>query len=99
MAKSTVDLTLWLDDLTDALTTKQGLKERPYISIEIFSDASFRIMEHKVEGNAEQLCDESCLGNGHRDFTINDLPYLSADSVAEKILEDQSVANVKADEL
>jgi hypothetical protein len=103
MAKSTVELQLWLDDLTEALRILRGKQaDSPFLSIELFNDGSFRIQEHmSKEGEVITLRDSDDIDptNAGRELTINDLPYLSVDEVAGFITRDDQVRNLELGDL
>lgn len=119
MAKSTVELQLWLDDLTDEIQLQRELQlqrvtvhadgeerkiktpPKPLLALELFNDGSFRIVEHtsqEVDG-AKILFNSEDESGDFRELTINDLPYLNTESIAEKITKNLRASNFKTEEL
>lgn len=94
MCKSTQDLSIWLNNLTAEITKQGARKVIPVLGIEVFADKSFRIAEYEgvnviylYESDADELYD------------VNDIGYVEPEQFAKLILDNQSVANIKASDL
>ena len=83
--KSTQDLCIWLNKVEQALeiTSSSNL-----LSIEIFSDKSFRVNQHIPEKDVETLYDsEELYEQSNQGIDINDLIYHDPENFAEQIKE------------
>lgn len=87
MSKSIQDLCIFQNTLSSTLKKE--------ISIEIFSDKTFRIWD-VGEDEAQLLYDSSeALDN----LDINDLPYYVINNLAKEIVDNLSVADIKPEDL
>lgn len=87
--KSTQDLVIHLNELAQELRAA-------CLSVEVFTDKSFRIFNHNGGDTPELIYDSDLKDEG---IDINDLPYRQIQRLAEEIKEDSSVRNISPSEL